>query len=183
MTLFEKIIQRCITEELISFDDWQEALRSVRVEGIEERKTANARTMELLRSNELLGESVWSMLIYLFVMRANGRAANLTNCCRVMGTSRRSCLVRVEMLVERKILMFQGNRIDSENPNLALSVEGSWMVEEAIHTCVNTKSEKRFAEASVLQGDNSINKRIAKEMNISLKAVETHRANMRATSD
>jgi len=181
MTLFERAIQRGIEEKLISSADWQKSLRLVS-DGVT-CKATKSQASEPLTSGRLFGEPVWSMLIYLFVMHSNGRTATMTDCCRVTGTSRSSCLGCVEMLVEEEILILQGNPKDAESPSLTLSSSGHQMVEDALRKFLAADSEERFAGACMPIGDHRINERIAREMNISLKAVEMHRANMAAKSE
>jgi DNA-binding MarR family transcriptional regulator len=179
MTLFERAIQRGIEEKLISSADWQRSLRLAREAGTMAREAASDRTA----SSRLFGRPAWSMLVYLFVMHANGRTANVRHCCRIAGLAPPSCLGCIEVLVEEGIITTRDNSADAEAPNVTLSPDGVRMVAEAIRELTAGGSHERAVQAYMPANDHRINERIAREMNISLKAVEMHRANMAAKSE
>ncbi len=183
MTPTDSAVLRGFEERLFSFTDWKRALHAISQGRRADHSGEEGDTPEEddgIPSVDMLEQSVWDILLYLFILHANGRSGSLSGSSRVADLATEITSRRIDKLAADRLVILNRSRTDTEEMEVRLSPHGLRVVEEGIQGFVMDGLAQRVAAARNTVGETPVNQRIAHELKVSLQSVELHRANVAA---
>ncbi|WP_417322509.1 hypothetical protein [Erythrobacter aureus] len=176
-------VLRGLEERLFSFADWKRALHAIsqgrradHTRGEDDTPKENGG----IPSVDMSEQSAWDILLYLFVLHANGRPGSLSGSSRAAGLAKEITSRRIDKLAADRLVILNRSRTDTREMEVRLSPHGFRVAEEGMQGFVMDGLAQRVDAARNTIGETPFDQRIAHELKINLESVELHRANVTA---
>ncbi|MCF8882494.1 hypothetical protein L5849_07265 [Erythrobacter sp. SN021] len=176
-------VLRGLEERLFSFADWKRALHAISHGRRADHGRGEGETPEEnggIPAVDMFEQSVWDILLYLFVLHANGRAGSLSGSSRAAGLAKEITSRRIDKLAADRLVILNRSRTDTREMEVRLSPHGFRVAEEGMQGFVMDGLAQRVDAARNTVGETPFDQRIAHELKINLESVELHRANVTA---